>query len=111
MKKNKTPTTVTIAILTTITVFVWIFFDVYRILKKTPVIDVEPKILESISPVLDLDVLTEITQRKYFDESTIIPLNQAPPIITEITEEEVEITPSPATGSATEQIEPTEQIQ
>ncbi|OGM08375.1 hypothetical protein A2159_02610 [Candidatus Woesebacteria bacterium RBG_13_34_9] len=99
MKKDKTPTSVTIAILTTITVLVWVFFDVYRILKKTPVIDVEPKILESINPALDQEVLTEIEKRKYFDESSIIPLNQAPPVITE------EVTPVPTTSSATESAE------
>jgi hypothetical protein len=102
MKKGKTPTAVTIAILTTITVFIWVFFDVYRILKKTPVIDVEPKLLEPINPVLDQNSLTEITKRKYFDESSMTPLNLATPIITQ------EVTPVPATGSATK---PAEQIQ
>ena len=99
MKKDKTPTTVTIAILTTITVLVWAFFDVYRILKKTPVIDVEPKILESINPTLNQDILTEISERKYFDESSMTPLNPVPPIPTE------EATPIPTPSTATESAE------
>jgi len=72
MRKTKSPSLVTLAFLTTITIFLWIFFDIYRILKKPPVIDVDPKILEPITPNLDLNTLGEIEGRKYFES---IPIN------------------------------------
>lgn len=75
MRKTKTPSLVTLAILTTITIFAWIFFDVYRILKKPPIVDVDTKILEPITPNLDLNALNEIEKRRYFESipSIIIP--------------------------------------
>jgi hypothetical protein len=106
MQKKKTPTTVTLAILTTLTVFAWIFFDVYRILKKTPVIDIDPKILEMVNPVLDQETLGKIEEGKYYNESTINKISPEPEI-TPIIEE----APQPATSSATESAEQIEQIQ
>jgi hypothetical protein len=100
MRKKKTPTTVTLAILTTITVFAWIFFDVYRTLKKTPTVDVDPKILEVVNPVLDQETLGKIEEGKYYNESSINMISPAPEV-TPIIEE----TPQPATSSATESAE------
>jgi hypothetical protein len=100
MRKKKTPTTVTLAILTTITVFAWIFFDVYRTLKKTPVVDVDPKILEVVNPVLDQEALEKIEEGKYYNESSINVISPEPEV-TPIIEE----TPQPTTSSATESAE------
>jgi hypothetical protein len=101
MRKNKAPTSVTLAIFTTITVFAWIFFDIYRILRKTPVINVEPKILEPVNPNLDQSTLNKIGERKYFEESA---LNSIVPTALPTPEELPQPTTAPATESA-EQIQ------
>ena len=105
MKKTKTPTTVTLVIFTTITVLVWIFFDIYRILKKTPVINVDPKILEPLNPNLDQNSLNKIELRKYYGEESLnIPIPTNPPTVTPTIEESSQPTETPATQSA-EQIQ------
>ena len=68
MRKNKTPALVNLAIYTTITIFLWIFFDVYRTLKKAPVLNIDKKILEPINPNLDKNLLDKIDQSTYFDK-------------------------------------------
>lgn len=70
MRRKKTPALVNLAIYTTITVFLWIFFDVYRALKKAPVLDVDSKILEPVNPNLDKNLLNKIDQSIYYNEST-----------------------------------------
>jgi len=71
MKNKKAPALVNLAIYTTITVFLWIFFDVYRALKKPAIIDIEPKILEPINPNLDNNLLNEVKNSIYFDKSLL----------------------------------------
>ncbi|KKR11687.1 MAG: hypothetical protein UT39_C0004G0046 [Candidatus Woesebacteria bacterium GW2011_GWA1_39_21] len=70
MRKQKTPALVNLAIYTTITVFLWIFFDVYRSLKKAPVLNIDSKILEPIDPNLDTNLLQEIESATFFDQSS-----------------------------------------
>ncbi len=65
---KKTPALVNLAIYTTITVFLWIFFDVYRALKKPLVIDVDKKILEPLNPNLNKNSLEDIKEGIYFYE-------------------------------------------
>jgi hypothetical protein len=71
MRKQKTPALVNLAIYTTITVFLWIFFDVYRALKKAPVLDIDNKTLEPVNPNLDKNLLDEIYQSVYYDKSSL----------------------------------------
>jgi hypothetical protein len=71
MKKTKTPGLVTLAVFTTITIFVWIFFDIYRILKKPVNVNVDPKILQTFSPSLDSNALDKIKERKYFEITSL----------------------------------------
>lgn len=75
MRKQKTPALVNLAIYTTITIFLWIFFDIYRALKKPPVLDIESKILEPVNPNLDKSLLEEIDKSIYFEKSTYEPEN------------------------------------
>ena len=69
MRKKKTPALVNLAIYTTITIFLWIFFDIYRALKKAVVLDIDNKILEPINPNLDKNLLEELDQSIYYDKS------------------------------------------
>jgi hypothetical protein len=69
MRKQKTPALVNLAIYTTITVFLWIFFDIYRSLKKVPLLDIDTKILDPINPNLDNNLLNEIKTRIFYNES------------------------------------------
>ena len=80
MRNKKTPALVNLAIYTTITIFLWIFFDIYRALRKPASVDVEQKILEPIIPKLDNNLLDELKNSIYFNESflnnsdeTVIP--------------------------------------
>ena len=107
--KRKTPTIVSIAILTVITIFMWIAFSVYRVLTTEPPINIPPEILAPISPTLDKDVLASLPSKSYFEDGSVSPTfvfqgqvaNQSfslsPTPITTLT-----LTPSPtsvATGS------------
>ncbi len=71
MRKQKTPALVNLAIYTTITIFLWIFFDIYRALKKAPVLEIDSKILEPVNPNLDKNLLDEIDQSIYYDKSRL----------------------------------------
>jgi len=71
MKKRKTPTLVTSAVLTLITIFFWAGFEVYRSLTIKPEPSVPPAILNPLNPNLDVDSLNNIQQRLYFDDSQI----------------------------------------
>ena len=73
MRKQKTPALVNLAIYTTITIFLWIFFDIYRALEKPPVLDIESKILEPVNPNLDMNLLEEIDKSLYFEKSSYEP--------------------------------------
>lgn len=77
MKKQKTPSLVTIAILTLITVVFWIGFSVYRSLTIEPPEKVPAEILEPITATLDLETLGKLSARVFFEEyqlpETIIP--------------------------------------
>lgn len=103
MRKPKPPRLVTVFIFTTITLIFWIFFSLYNILTKPTSLDIEPKILEPISPDLDTKSLQALTEKLYFEEGqVVIPINptaqQQEPKITETpTPEETlpEETPTP----------------
>ena len=72
MRRQKTPALVNLAIYTTITIFLWIFFDIYRSLKKPAILDIDQKILEPINPTLDKDLLDKIDKSIYFDKQMFI---------------------------------------
>jgi len=68
MKKPKPPSLVTVSVITTITVILWVFFGVYQILKSSISVDISPEVLAPISPNLDERALAQIQQRLYFDD-------------------------------------------
>jgi len=77
MRKNKLPNVVTVAIFTTITIFAWIFFDVYRILTEKAELNIPVEILEPVNPVLNLQVLDYIKSTSYLEKAESIQiLNQ-----------------------------------
>jgi hypothetical protein len=109
MKKSKTPSLVTTAIITTITVFTWIAFGIYRALTSLPPVSVPPEILAPLSPELDSEAMSRLTQRLYFEEGQTGPVliprapeeeTQPSPSISPPLSPTISITPS-ATPSAT----------
>ncbi len=87
--------------MTTTTIILWIFFEVYRVLTTNPQIDISSEILKPISPELDTKVLAQIEQRVYFErgETVGFSLQEASP------EAELETEPE-ATQSAEVEISP-----
>ena len=73
--KIKPPRIVTLAILTTVTVFMWIGFEIYFALTKEPETGVEPYILETLTPELDFELLSEIDKSVFLKESEIGEIN------------------------------------
>lgn len=77
MKKPKPPSIVSIAIMTTITVFVWIGYSVYKVLTTPPEINVPQEILAPLSPTLDTQTLAEISEKVYFEVGSTSPFQVA----------------------------------
>ncbi|OGM56072.1 hypothetical protein A3E46_02905 [Candidatus Woesebacteria bacterium RIFCSPHIGHO2_12_FULL_46_16] len=71
MKKTKTPSLVTITILTTITVIFWVFFTVYRVFINEPAPNIPAEVLEPLTPNLDKDTIDKIEARLFFSEGEI----------------------------------------
>jgi hypothetical protein len=71
MKKRKTPTAVTTAILTLITIFCWAGFEVYRSLTIKPIPPVPAEILNPLDPTLDTASLNSLNQRLFLNENEI----------------------------------------
>lgn len=95
MKDIKTPVPVTVAIITVITVISWIVFGVIRIITKHEGPDIPSEITEPLTPSLNTDVLSAVSQSVYLSDDQIGQIK-----ITQPNE-----TPKPATQSA--QLEPT----
>lgn len=69
--KKSLPPIVTFAILTTITTFVWIGFEIYRAFTKEPAPAVPPEIIAELDPSLDTEALNDLTQRIHIEEAEI----------------------------------------
>lgn len=70
-KKRKRPPIVNMLIMTVITIFIWIGFDVYRALTVKPAPEVSPAALSPLNPTLDSATLGELQNRVYLDDLTI----------------------------------------
>lgn len=81
MNNKKPPRILSLAILTVITVFAWIGFDVYRALMTKPAPEVPSEILSPISPQLDIELLSSLEQRVFEVPKTGI---QSTPVPTSI---------------------------
>ena len=82
MKTPNPPSTVTIAILTTITIVFWIFYGVYQLLTSTPSTDVPDLLLAPIEPTLDTQTLNQLPSKIYFEKHEFAQLPEfiSPPL-------------------------------
>ncbi len=72
MKRGiKTPAGVTLAIITLITIFFWIAFEVYRTLTVKPAPPVPTEIISPLNPALDVTALNKLQQRMYLSDDQI----------------------------------------
>ncbi len=62
-KNSRMPTVATTAILTVITIFFWIGFEVYRAFTTKPTPTVPVEILTEVDPTLDESVLNKLPER------------------------------------------------
>lgn len=113
MKKEKKPNVVILGILTLVTILFWIGLSAYRSLTIEPSVNVPSEILEPISPSLDLESLSRVSGRIYFQEQDLAnivlvappsPSPEATPEPTELPEEQEEATES-ATSETSEATE------
>lgn len=70
-KKLKTPTLVTTAILTLITVIFWVAFEVYRTITAKPAPTVPQEIISPLNPTLDGEILNKLSQRINLTETEV----------------------------------------
>ena len=66
--KPKKFTLLTLAILTLITSFFWLFFSVYRVFTTKPAPVTPAEILEPVTPTLNKDAVAAIQARIYIEE-------------------------------------------
>jgi hypothetical protein len=71
MIKQKAPRFVTVAVLTTITIIFYVFFNLYQVLSKKSEINIPASILEPLNPTLDTATLNSIQSRLYFEEGQV----------------------------------------
>lgn len=69
--KKPLPPVVIFAILTTVTTFIWIGFEVYREYTKEPEPEVPAAVIAPLNPTLDEEVLNKVTQSVYLQEEEI----------------------------------------
>ena len=69
--KKKTPPLLRLAIITTITVMLWIVFEVYRSFTTKPPLSVPPEILSPLNPSLDAQSLIELQRRIQLEEGQL----------------------------------------
>ncbi len=97
MKKDA-PNIVTIAIMSLITVFLWVGFSIYRTITKEAAPIVEETVLRDIDPNLNIQVLSQMEQRLHIEEPELSNLVQSIesqlPIDTQIDGETQDSTPS-----------------
>jgi hypothetical protein len=67
MKNNKQPSLVTILIMTTITVTLWVGYSIYISLTKDSPISIPESSLTPIKVELDVSILDEIANNKYYE--------------------------------------------
>lgn len=71
MQRKKLPIILNLAIITMITSMVWVGFEIYRSISKEPGVAVPPEIAAELSPNLDLEILSAISERVYLEDNEI----------------------------------------
>lgn len=99
MKNPRAPRLVTVTIFTTITVVFWVFFTVYNILTSKPPIEVEPELLTPLDPTLNTEVLSTLSDTKFYEEGEVTTGPYTNPGENTQATENAEPTPTVATTS------------
>ncbi|MFC1649406.1 hypothetical protein ACFL2C_01660 [Patescibacteria group bacterium] len=92
MKKSRQPGVVTLAILTALTVILWVFFSVYRALTEELPSQVSPEILEPVNPSLDLETLKKVREGLTFTDIETENISVSTPDVVSEDEETAEET-------------------
>lgn len=95
-KKQLSRDILILSILTVITVFTWIGFEVYRALTKTEIPTVLKRQIEPLNPVIKRDVFEDLKSKSFFSVEELV----IPPTPTEVTIEEEASPAATATPSA-----------
>lgn len=72
-----------LAVLTTITLLAWVFLEAYQRFNKIEITSISEKTLKELSPVLDREALSQLSERKHFSAKEIDiyqPSSSAPEI-------------------------------
>lgn len=78
MNKQKIPRMIPLALLTTVTVVLWVFLDIYRYFRKAPPVVVPEEIITPLDPSLDMNILSNIKSRIKIDENSMPQITVAP---------------------------------
>ncbi len=100
-KREKTPPVVIFAILSVITVFVWVGFETYRAFTKDPTPTVPLEVTRALDPTLDEEQLADVVRRINLTEDEIGDTTLVQPETPEPTE-------TPALTQTEEPVETTE---
>ncbi|MEK7521488.1 MAG: hypothetical protein AAB599_01660 [Patescibacteria group bacterium] len=76
MQNQKGPNVMLFAVLTTITIFVWIGFEVYSILNQKTLEAIPDSVLLPIDPNLDLETLKKLESRRNFSDAEITTVTE-----------------------------------
>lgn len=91
-EKQKTPSLVVIAGLTTLTALFWVAISIYMSIRKTEEIDIPKNVIKPVNPTLDREALSHLNDRFYVEKESL------PDTLVKKTEEDsdtVEPTPTP----------------
>jgi len=93
--KRPLPAIVIFAVLTVVTVFVWIGFEIYRAFTDEAPPSVPPEVSAELNPTLDTAALFSLIQRIQLEDSEIgetpvVQLNSSAPVASSIPESTVE---------------------
>lgn len=78
MKQEKTSYITIVAIVTTITIVVWIAFSALQRLKKVEYLTIPPKVLAPLNPNLDKAALEALEKKRVMTEEEISLFSQKP---------------------------------
>lgn len=71
MEKVKTPSIVTLSILTLLTIVLWILLSVYRAFNKPAEVSVAREVILALNPRLDTEILSNLDSRIFYTEEQI----------------------------------------
>ena len=99
-EKQKTPSLVVIAGLTTLTALFWVAISIYMSIKKTEEINVPKEVTKPVNPTLDREALSGLNKRFYVEEESLPET-----LVEELEEEEDLPTPAPTSQNLETELE------